>query len=79
MQIQILAGLAILTSISMATIVGIRLLLLFSRSRQTPELLLGSMLFVGMGCGFGLMLVASRLEDHSRLLGKLETRSRDFQ
>ena len=52
-------------------------------AERQRRIVLGARLLVASGTierdGEVVHLVAGRLEDHSRLLGKLETRSRDFQ
>lgn len=58
MGMQALAGLAISTLVLVSIAVGTRLLLLYRRSGESPELLLGAMLLVSVGLGYPLKIVA---------------------
>ena len=58
----VLVGLAILALMVASAVVGVRLLLLWRRSRQKPELYLGLMMMLLAVIGYPL-LIASRAED----------------
>ena len=57
---QALAGAAIAILIGASILVAVRLLLLYTRTRGTPEMLLGTMLLLSVGVGYPASIAATR-------------------
>ncbi|MEM7409044.1 MAG: hypothetical protein AAF430_02275 [Myxococcota bacterium] len=68
---EALAGLATLLFIAVGAGVGLRLVLLASKTRALPEALLGSGLFLIVGVGYGLLIAAGAVPNIARTLAAL--------